>query len=182
MPTTEPRAGSTRRTPKALLAAAAVLTAVRLGIGILHYPADFNASAATNVSASFGSGPEQDRVAWVPLAEAPARAGASGKPVLYEFSAAWCGPCRMLEHDVFADSLAAASINAAFVPVRVMDRLREDGLNSAAVDSLQRRFGVRVFPTLVVAPADGAEPVVIRGYPGKQGILNRLAPFIGEDR
>ena len=61
-----------------------------------------------------------------------------------------------------------------FLPVRVLDRMREDGRNAPAVDSLQRRFRVSSFPTLVVVPHGGGDPVVIVGYEGKRSTIQRL--------
>jgi len=42
------------------------------------------------------------------------------------------------------------------------------------VDSLQRRFRVSSFPTLVVVPNGGGDPVVIVGYEGKGSMMQRL--------
>jgi thioredoxin-related protein len=73
-----------------------------------------------------------------------------------------------MKREVFSDPRAAEAINAGFVPVRVLDRQREEGRNPPLVDSLQARYGVQAFPTLVVVPADGGTPEVTRGYLGAQ--------------
>jgi hypothetical protein len=45
---------------------------------------------------------------------------------------------------------AAQFINQYFIPVRVMDRVQEDGKNSPDVTALQSKYGIGGFPTLVV--------------------------------
>jgi len=106
------------------------------------------------------------RVNWVPLEDAKPRAAQSHKMILYEFSAAWCGPCQMMEREVFADARLATRINTEFVPVHVVDRQQEEGSNPPDVDGVQRLYGVRAFPTLVVADANGSLIGRVEGYGG----------------
>ena len=108
---------------------------------------------------------------WVPALEAPARAQASGRPIMYDFSAEWCGPCQRMQADVFADEKLAHTIGQIVVPVHVVDRQQEDGHNPAVVDSLQRAHNVNAFPTLVVVGADGHAVDRIEGYPGAQELV-----------
>lgn len=105
-------------------------------------------------------------VRWVPLAQAKSRAAQSQKKILYEFSAAWCGPCKMMEREVFSDARLAAMINERFVPVRVVDRQAEDGANAPDVEAVQQAYRVRAFPTLVVADAAGSVVDRAEGYGG----------------
>lgn len=109
---------------------------------------------------------EESDIQWVAPDAALEQARRSGKPVMYEFTAAWCPPCRQLEADVFDDPAMAKRINAQFIPVRVIDRMREDGRNAPAVDQLQRQFGVEGFPTIVVADAYGKVKSRADGYGG----------------
>jgi thiol:disulfide interchange protein len=99
---------------------------------------------------------------------------ASGKPILYDFTAEWCGPCHVLDADGWADANVAALVNESFVPARVMDRVREEGKNPAWIDDLQRRYEVAAFPTLVVATPDGKAVAVAQGYSGKQKLVEFL--------
>ena len=112
-------------------------------------------------------------VSWQPRERVAALALAARKPILYDFTAAWCGPCHLLDAD-WKDPAIARTVNAAFVPARIVDRQREDGKNAPDVDELQRRYEVVGFPTLVAATPDGRLIGKIDGYRGREALLKFL--------
>ena len=158
------RAGSTRRDPWLLIGVAVVALIARI---ILVATAPVATRAPSRVAAV-------DFVHWVAADSAETASAASGKPILYEFSADWCGPCQAMQRDMFADPQIAHAIESYVVPVRVVDRQSEDGRNSSAVDSLQRACKVTGFPTLVLASRG---TVIDRqvGYPGPAVTIGWLA-------
>ncbi len=113
-------------------------------------------------------------VRWQPREKAAALARASGKPILYDFTAAWCAPCKMVDRD-WEDPALADQVNDAFIPTRVVDRAREDGRNPADVSELQRHFEIVGFPTIVAASPDGTLIAKTDGYRGKEAMAQFLA-------
>ena len=116
----------------------------------------------------------RDIIPWRPSADAETIARQTGRPILYEFGAEWCGPCRVLQSEVFADPQHASIIASSFVPVRVVDRQREDGRNPMDVQTLEERYHIQAFPTLVVVDPDGGELTRLEGYPGATGVMQQL--------
>lgn len=117
-------------------------------------------------------------VRWLTPAEA-ARLPLDGRPLLYDFTAAWCAPCRQLDREVLRDPEVAAAINRSFVPVKVEDGEREEGRNPPEVEALQERFQVRAYPTLVIAAGDGTVLARLEGYPGARAAARFLLEGAG---
>lgn len=161
-----PRTGSPRRDPVLLLVVAGVLLVLRVVLGLRE----------TTPQATSGAGPLSgpDVVRWRTLEAGVAEAHATGRPMLYDFTAEWCPPCRMMQREIFADSQMARVLERSLVPVRVLDRQREEGRNAPWVDSLQARYRVAAFPTLVVTRSDGGTPTRIEGYLGPTITMARL--------
>ncbi len=125
-----------------------------------------------------GASEKADLVGWRPPAVAESEAKRTRKPLLYDFSATWCGPCQKMDREVFRDAEAARMIGDLFVPVRVMDASGERGGNPPEVEALRRKFRIRAFPTLVVV-RPGRDPVVMEGYAGKAETLKALRDAAG---
>jgi thiol:disulfide interchange protein len=128
------------------------------------------------VTGVMGREPSEDAVGlvrWQPREKAAPLAQASGKPILYDFSAAWCGPCKLLDRD-WADPTVAGKVNASFIPTRIIDRLREDGRNPEDIAELQRRFEITGFPAIVAASPDGRLLGKLEGYAGRGRLMRFL--------
>jgi thioredoxin-related protein len=113
-------------------------------------------------------------VHWWPVASASNAARMERRPLLYDFTAAWCSPCHRLDQEGWGDARIAGMVNRSYVPVRIVDRQREDGKNSPSIEALQRKYKIQGFPTLVIAAVDGAEIGRSVGYGGRDALAKFL--------
>jgi thiol:disulfide interchange protein DsbD len=111
------------------------------------------------------------KIEWIPYDQAAlSTAAEQGKPVILEFYAEWCGPCRAMERDVLADP-EVVKLSRELMNVRV------DLTNVKAFhDELLRSYGIRGIPTAVLINRNGIEErnLRIEGYVGKNEFLERL--------
>jgi thiol:disulfide interchange protein len=141
-----------RSIPVALIAIAAVLLLARIGCA----QRETKETGAANAL-----------VKWHTPAEGLQLAQSSGKPVMFDFTAEWCGPCHMLDAQVFRNADVAKTINERFIAIRVTDRQREDGRNPPDVAQLSERYSINGFPTVVFADANGTERARMEGFGGR---------------
>ncbi len=85
-------------------------------------------------------------------ATATAAAASEKRPMIVDFGAEWCGACKQLERETFADATFKAKASR-FVAVKV-DATNED---DPAVAALSKKYGVTGLPTVVVFDSQGNE-------------------------
>ncbi len=110
----------------------------------------------------------QNLVKWRAITAGEAEAKKAGKPALYFFTAEWCGPCHLLEQQVFSRKGVADQIEKDFVPIVVKDVSRETGTNSPEMVRLASRHGLRGFPTLTVSRPGMDRGVTMEGWDGPE--------------
>jgi len=77
----------------------------------------------------------------------------AGKPILIDFTAAWCVNCKEIEHDVFENPAVAPSLAAGFTTLRA-DLTQ---WNSPASVALQKQYGFGSLPTIILLDSSGDE-------------------------
>jgi len=128
----------------------------------------------------------EDAIPWYRnLEEASRAAQAANKPMLLDFWADWCAPCKIMEKEVYADqSVVAAAGKLVFVKI---DFDRET--------ALARKYFVNSLPLLVFTDSYGTELFRHRGFlnagdlreliqalPGDVSEINRLSRILSQDK
>jgi thiol:disulfide interchange protein DsbD len=115
----------------------------------------------------------QSAVAWQPYdATAIAKAAASGKPVIIDFYADWCLPCKELDEKTFSDQRVAGELDR-FVRLKGNLTAAED----AKTKALTSQYGIVGVPTIVLLDASGKEVAAKRltGFEPPDKFLLRIA-------
>ncbi|HEX6973024.1 MAG TPA: thioredoxin family protein [Vicinamibacterales bacterium] len=82
-------------------------------------------------------------------------AKASGRRLLVDFEATWCGPCKTMDEWIWTDAEVAALLSAGYVGVKL-----DGDVEKAHV----KRFDVNGYPTMIVVDGTGKEAHRAVGY------------------
>lgn len=89
----------------------------------------------------------------------------SDKPVLVDFFASWCGPCRMMAPVI--DEIAE----------KMADKIKTVKLDTDANFSTSVKYGIMSVPTIIFFK-NGLEATRFIGYQPKEAIENKLQSLI----
>lgn len=94
-----------------------------------------------------------------------AKAKELNKPILIDAFTDWCGPCKMLDKEVFQDEEASAMINKNFIAYK-LDMEKGEG------PAVAMKFRVNAYPSTLFLSPDGFLLTKKIGFPKKAGYLN----------
>lgn len=77
-------------------------------------------------------------------------ASSNNLPVFIDFYTAWCGPCKVMDRDVFTNAKVATYLNEGFINLKI-DAEKGGG------KLLAKKFVIKAYPTLVFINKKGAE-------------------------
>lgn len=96
------------------------------------------------------------------------------KPILIDAFTDWCGPCKMLDKEVFQDEKAAAMINKNFIAYK-LDMEKGEG------PAVAMKFRVNAYPSTLFLSADGFLLTKKIGFPQKDGYLKWCKAVAGNE-
>jgi thioredoxin-like negative regulator of GroEL len=110
---------------------------------------------------ALGGGPGHGPVRWEHrLEDALKKARASGKPVLIDFWAEWCGWCHRLDQTTYADPEVARLMTTEFVPLKIDT---EAGKRSTEI---AYKYNVQSLPTIAFISPSGRLIDRVSGFQG----------------
>jgi thioredoxin-related protein len=111
-------------------------------------------------------GGDKNKLKWMAFDEGMAEAQRTGKKVMIDVYTDWCGWCKRMDKDTYADNGVADYLNKKYVAIKLDAEsgtaLRYRG-KSYTEQELAAAFGISGYPSIIFLGHDG-EPITV--YPG----------------
>jgi thioredoxin-related protein len=102
------------------------------------------------------------------------QAGKEGKMVFIDVYTTWCGPCKLLDKEVFSDPLVGERLNKDFVCLKI------DNEKSADKEEIAP-YEIKGYPTMLVLNAKGEEVKRLYGYHDREEMFDKLDLLLPEN-
>jgi thioredoxin-related protein len=132
---------------------------------------------------SNGTGGEESPLQWKSYAEAVRNAKESGRPVLIDVFTDWCGWCKKMDRDVYADTSVQRVLSERFELVKLnaeSSAVHEIDGERYSEKSIAQGYGVTGYPTTVFLNGQGEAITSVPGYLPKNTFLVVL-DYIGTE-
>lgn len=156
--------------PAVLIAAWTVMTPPAMAVDVAPDSPVVVAAAAADASTTVSSASDEAakpalvkrKIQWEKdYAAAMKKAKDTNKPIMIDFYADWCGPCKMMDNKTFSDDRVVA-LTEQFVSLKI------DGDANAV---LTRKYNVDGYPTILFMKSDGKKLHTIGGFRGPEDFL-----------
>lgn len=138
-------------------------------------------------SSAVGAQQEQEGIYWYnDLKEAVKAAEQSNLPMMIDFWADWCGPCKIMDAEVYPDPAVIAAFKGKMIGVRIHFDMQQE---------LARKYNVPGLPYLSFANSYGTELMhhrgllekddliaVVKAFPADVSEINRLDRALRQDK
>ena len=146
-------------------------------VSLISFSCSSDSDAAGNQSS------EQDHDFWVSLEEAQTKALDEGKYIVLDVYTEWCGFCRRMNRETYADKRVQEVLDKYFYPVRIdaeSPRIVAFKGESYSMIDLAQAFGVRSFPTTIFLSPDG-DPVALQPGFIEADRFHKMLSFVGSE-
>jgi thiol:disulfide interchange protein len=132
------------------------------------------------VSSGFADLEEEGQVNWKSIDEAQKLSSADGKSIFIDFTADWCGWCKVMDKNTFSDPSVAVYMNDHFYSVRLDYDSKEEfeffGEKYTA-RQLGDKYKVPGLPTILLVSSGNAKSKKLVGYKKAEPFLEKLQSF-----
>jgi thiol-disulfide isomerase/thioredoxin len=110
-------------------------------------------------------------------------AKAQNKSILVDIYTTWCGPCKMMDQNIYPDSALGVLVNKEFIAIKVqMDSTRNDDSYTKSwyreAEQIKQSAKIEAFPTLLFYNPDGQLVFKSIGYKSVK-TLSKVAAYTG---
>jgi thioredoxin-related protein len=116
-------------------------------------------------------------IEWISLAEAHERMQSEPRKIVVDVYTNWCGWCKRMDRETFANQEVIEFVNANFYAVKLNAESQDAEVikgESMTHQSIARQFQVRGYPTIVVINEDFKTYTPYPGYKDAKAFLKML--------